>query len=284
MDLELRHLAAFVAVVDEGSFTAAAARQHVSQASVSRAVAGLEAAIGGAVLHRTSRQVRLTGLGSRVLPAARRALEDCAFIARSARRPADDLRIGHAWAAVGRHTTPLQLRWSDEMQGSQLVFIQSANPSVALVEGRVDAAISRRAIDDDRLDSTLVGVEQRYAAMARHDPLARRRWLSLDDLADRTVAIDDATGTTTLDMWPRGAAPTSTRIVHGIEDWLGVIAAGQGIGITAEATTHHYPRPGVVFRPIRDTEPVPVWLVWRRADPPEQLDVLTRQICLQYST
>lgn len=284
MDVELRHLAAFVAVVDQGSFTAAAATMHVSQASVSRAVAGLEAAIGGAVMHRTSREVGLTELGSRILPAARRVLEDCSFIARSGRARAADLRVGHAWAAVGRHTTPVQQRWSDELQGSELVFVQSANPSSALVEGRVDVAISRRTIDDARLESTLVGVEPRYAAMARSDPLARRRWLTLNDLADRTVAIDDASGTTTLDMWPRGAAPTATRIVRGIEDWLGVIAAGQGIGITAEATTHHYPRPGVVFRPIRDTEPVPVWLVWRRADPPEHLDVLTRQLCIEYST
>ena len=68
------------------------------------------------------------------------------------------------------------------------------------------------------------------------------------------------------------SAPNERRVVHGIEDWLSVIAAGQAIGVTAEATTHHYPRPGAVFRPIRDTEPMQIWRCWQRSDPPQLSD------------
>lgn len=39
------------------------------------------------------------------------------------------------------------------------------------------------------------------------------------------------------------------------------------MGVTAEATAHQYPRPGVVYRPVRDAEPVAVRLVRWRDDP-----------------
>lgn len=67
-------------------------------------------------------------------------------------------------------------------------------------------------------------------------------------------------------MWPADNRP---RIVHtrDIDDWLTIIAAGGGVGITAEGTTAQYRRDGVVFRPLRDAPPVAVRVVWRRHDP-----------------
>ena len=67
MDIDLRQLRAFVTVVDEGSFTEAATALHLSQASVSRAVASLETAIGAKVLRRTTREIGLTEVGAKVL-------------------------------------------------------------------------------------------------------------------------------------------------------------------------------------------------------------------------
>ena len=52
-----------------------------------------------------------------------------------------------------------------------------------------------------------------------------------------------------------------------IDDWLAVVAAGGGIGITAEGTTAQYRRDGVVFRPLRDAPPIDVQMIWRRHDP-----------------
>lgn len=283
MDLELRHLRAFVTVIDEGSFTDAAAALHVSQASVSRAVAALESVVGGTVLRRTTRDLSLTPLGARVLSAARRMLEDAAFIEGTGRQNPSDVRIGHAWAAVGRHTASIQRQWAAEHPGSELIFVQSSTETAGLAEGTADAAVMRRDIDDRRYDTVLVGVEARYAALARTDPLARRRVVTLNDFAGRTIAVDDQTGTTTLDLWPAESAPTATRLVHGVEDWLIVITAGQAVGITAEATTHHHPRPGVVFRPIRDAKPVPIWLAWRRNDPPTHLDTLVQLLSAAYA-
>jgi hypothetical protein len=52
-----------------------------------------------------------------------------------------------------------------------------------------------------------------------------------------------------------------------IDDWLAVIAAGGGIGITPEGTTAQYRRDGVVFRPLREAPPITVQMIWRRHDP-----------------
>ncbi|CAM5719396.1 Transcriptional regulator LysR family protein OS=Streptomyces glaucescens OX=1907 GN=SGLAU_28695 PE=3 SV=1 [Streptomyces glaucescens] len=37
--------------------------------------------------------------------------------------------------------------------------------------------------------------------------------------------------------------------------------------MTAESTAHQYRRPGVVYRPVRDAEPVAVRLAWWRDEP-----------------
>lgn len=274
MDVDLRQLRAFVAVVDEGSFTDAAVSLHTTQASVSRAVAALEKAIDAKVFRRSTREIALTEVGVRVLGPARKILEETERVQEAGRSGPWALRVGHAWAALGRHTTGLQKAWSDEFPGSELLFVQIDSPTTGLAEGQVDVAVLRRQVTDRRTESTLLGVEPRYAALAATDPLTRRRSVSLNDFVDRTVAIDDQTGTTTLDLWPPDNAPSTTRITAGMEDWLTLIAAGQAVGITAEATTHQHPRPGLKFRPVRDAEPIPVWLAWRRDDPPERLETL----------
>jgi DNA-binding transcriptional LysR family regulator len=97
----------------------------------------------------------------------------------------------------------------------------------------------------------MVGRERRYCALAADDPWARRRSVTLEEVRERTVAIDRRTGTTTTD----------------IDDWLAVIASGRCVGITPESTVTQYRRQGIAFRPLRDADPVPVWCTWRRQDP-----------------
>lgn len=59
--------ACFVAVADGGSFTAAAASLGLSKASVSKAVTRLEASLGVALLHRSSRTVTVSTAGAGLL-------------------------------------------------------------------------------------------------------------------------------------------------------------------------------------------------------------------------
>lgn len=76
MAIELEGVRAFVQVADLGSFTKAAARLGVSKSRVSLAVSALEREVGGRLLLRTTRAVRLTPEGEHFLPRALRLVED----------------------------------------------------------------------------------------------------------------------------------------------------------------------------------------------------------------
>jgi DNA-binding transcriptional LysR family regulator len=96
LDLELRHLMALVAVVDEGSFGRAAARLGYTQSTVSQQIAALEKAVGDAVFDRPGgpRPVRLTPLGQLVLAHGREVLANAATMADAIERfKAGDGRI-----------------------------------------------------------------------------------------------------------------------------------------------------------------------------------------------
>lgn len=131
-----------------------------------------------------------------------------------------------------------------------------------------DAAVVRRPLDDRRFDSAIVGLERRLCAVAADDPLAGRRSVRLADLGRRVLLIDRRTGTTTTELFPPDSRPV-TRETHDVDEWLTEISTGRCVGMTAESTAHQYPRPGVVYRPVRDAEPIAVRLAWWR-DAPHQ--------------
>lgn len=75
-NLSIRHLRAFVAVADSGSFTQAAAQLHLTQSTLTAAIKQLEEQAGLILLDRTTRRVFLSGEGERFLPIARGLLSN----------------------------------------------------------------------------------------------------------------------------------------------------------------------------------------------------------------
>jgi DNA-binding transcriptional LysR family regulator len=267
MDLELRHLRCLVAIVDSGSFTDAAIDLGISQAAVSRNLKALEQALGVRLLHRTSRNVAPTTAGVNALAQARQVLAAADNLVAEATTGHTRLRIGHAWAAMGRHTREFQRRWADRYPDVELHLIRTNSPTAGLAEGLCDIAVVRTEVDTRRFASAIVGRERRYCALAADDPWARRRSIGLNEIPERTLLVDPRTGSTTPDLWPPDARPP-TRETHDVDDWLAIIAAGgSSVGITPEGTTTQYRRDGVVFRPLRDAPPIAVQMIWRRPDP-----------------
>jgi LysR family transcriptional regulator, carnitine catabolism transcriptional activator len=88
----LRHVRAFVAVAEAGSFVGAAEVVHLGQPALSQGIANLETLVGVRLLERSSRSLRLTPAGEEFLIDARRTLE-----------LADKLmRTGEDWARARR--------------------------------------------------------------------------------------------------------------------------------------------------------------------------------------
>ena len=266
MDLELRHLRCLVAIVDAGTFTDAAIELGMSQAPVSRNLIALERVLGVRLLHRTSRTITPTTAGVHALAQARQVLAAADNLVAEATTGHTRLRIGHAWSAMGRYTREFQRRWADRYPEVELQLIRTNSATGGLAEGLCDIAVLRTTVDSKRFASAVVGHERRYCALAADDPWARRRSIRLGEIPQRTVLIDRRTGTTTPDLSPAVTRP-NFQDTRDIDDWLAVIAAGGGVGITPEGTTAQYRRDGVVFRPLRDAPPITVQMIWRQHDP-----------------
>jgi len=98
MAISLRQLEYFITVVDEGSFTGAAELLGVSQPGLSHQILALERELGGPLLERLPRKVRLTPAGRTALPHARASLAHAQRASSAARRTlgveAGELHVG----------------------------------------------------------------------------------------------------------------------------------------------------------------------------------------------
>ncbi|MEW6474801.1 MAG: LysR substrate-binding domain-containing protein [Actinomycetota bacterium] len=74
--MDVRRLRLFLAVVDHGTFTKAAAASYVSQPGLSKAVQELEREVGTALFDRTTQGVNLTSAGRALVPHARQVVRD----------------------------------------------------------------------------------------------------------------------------------------------------------------------------------------------------------------
>src|SRR5258708_38234297 len=169
MALELRHLRCLVAIADTATFTDAAIELGISQAAVSRNVLALEKVLGVRVLHRTSRSVTPTTAGVHVLAQARQVLIAADNLVAEAASGHTRLRIGHPWAAMGRHTREFQRRWAAEHPDVDVQVIRANSSTGGLAEGLCDVAVMRFPVDMRRYASAVVGYERRFCAIAADD-------------------------------------------------------------------------------------------------------------------
>jgi DNA-binding transcriptional LysR family regulator len=148
MAVSLRQLEYFVAVVDDGSFTAAAVRLHVSQPGLSHQIRALERQLGGPLLERLTRGVRLTPAGRIALPHARASLAHAERARTAALRAsgvdAGELHVGTLFSiSVG--VLPAALRsWRTAYPdvGVRLVEFRRSDDLIAAMEaGQADVAV-----------------------------------------------------------------------------------------------------------------------------------------------
>ena len=263
MNVELRHLRALAAIGDEGTITGAAAVLHISQPALSRTLEQLESRVGVRLVERTTRTLALTDAGRRLYERAHlilHQLDDALAEAAAGVRP---LRIGFAWAALGDRTVPLLRTWREKHPDTAIRVHRGDDPEAALRRGEIDAALLRTApAPGAGLEVRSLYQEARLAAVPEDDPLARRPAVRLADLTDRPVVLC-ATAATTDGLWPEGRRPRTFEVAN-VDEWLTVIATGDAVGVTAQATEHSHPHPGVRYLPLADAPPVTVRVAWPR--------------------
>jgi len=74
--MDIHAIQAFLTIVDQGSFSEAAEVLHLTQPAISKRLAALEAQLGVRLIDRSQRELRLTDAGNRLLPHARRIVDE----------------------------------------------------------------------------------------------------------------------------------------------------------------------------------------------------------------
>ncbi|MFF7410728.1 LysR family transcriptional regulator [Streptomyces lydicus] len=265
MSIELRHFRCFLAIADTLSVTRAAERLHLTQPAVSRTLRQLEQRLGVRLVDRSTHHLALTPDGESFRDQAAIAVTAFDRALRQARHTGWPLRLGHAWSAAGTDTTALLRRWHEEHPDTPLELLRIDDRTAGLARGDVDAALLRGEVRTPGLLTEQLTTEPRVAGLPADDPLAHRAALSLTELADRTIALNIVSGTTTLDLWPPHARPSATLTIGNTDDWLAAITGGRAVGVTTSATAEMHPHPSMAYVPLTDAAPVPVVLAWRDA-------------------
>jgi len=190
--MNLRQLACFVAIVEEGSFTRAARSVGITQPSLSQHVRALEEELGGAVLERLPRGVALTPAGRTLLPEARAALRAVERGRRGARAAlaleAGDLEIATVLSmAVGLLPRYIRL-WHQRHPDVGIRLQEFRHRSLleeAVEQGVADFAIGPLPLRTWEGPLEQVSWEEFVVVAPPGDPLASRRRVRLEELADR---------------------------------------------------------------------------------------------------
>ncbi|BDS06079.1 LysR family transcriptional regulator [Oceaniferula spumae] len=161
LETDLLSLRTFVAVVEEGGFSAAAKRVHRTQSAISLQIAKLEDRLGTQLLERSTRAVSVTPAGETFISYARRILElaDEAALAVTAPDEATLLRVGFADYLAPQHLHTLLARF------------RRAHPNcdLSLVLGYGAELISK--LEDNELDLVFAGPEGKRGTQLWDEPL-----------------------------------------------------------------------------------------------------------------
>jgi DNA-binding transcriptional LysR family regulator len=190
--VDLNALTIFLAVAQERSFSRAAAKVHRTQPAVSQAVRRLEVELGEALFDRSSKSGTLTEAG-RMLQNYGQRLIRLAEETESAVRELRDLKrgrvlIGANEAAV--HTLlPLIGRFRQRFPDIAIDVrrVPARQIAVEVQQGSLDFGALTFHPAEEGLLEVLVGSDELVLLVAPSHPLARRRQVSMDEVAAEPV-------------------------------------------------------------------------------------------------
>lgn len=276
--MDLRHLRAFVAVAEEGTFTKAARRLHISQPPLSRQVRQLEHELGTAVFVRRHDGIELTPDGTTLLERAQVALtafREFEEFTKSVSSRARPVRVGIGWGlweAVERIRSHHAKRFPDvRISAEDLCSERSPGP-----DRRVDVAVVRRPVDEALYESAPLFEEQFVALLAHTHALALRKSVKLTELASEPLLLYDrclGPGVYDKTLALYQAAGIRPRIVGGqpppyAQGAMMLVASGEGyyVGIASRFTQTHRAS-GIAVVPLNEPDArLDVRIAWKRGD------------------
>jgi DNA-binding transcriptional LysR family regulator len=265
--VELRQLATFIAVAEEGSFTRAADRLHVVQSAVSAGVRNLEKELGVMLFDRSTHHVKLTDAGRALLPEARATLS----AAQAARDAVDEARGGL------RGTVVLGTMQAQGMRAINLAGIlaefRADHPAVeveirheggssetahAVREGRLDLGfVSLPGDGPSGLELVPVAREPIMLAVSARHRLAAEADIELATLRDETmVDLPSGWGIRMAVDWSYATAGVTRTVNYEVNDMatmIDFIRKGLAVGLLPPSLVET--ADDIAFVPVRDHPP-----------------------------
>ncbi len=276
MDIELRHLRAFVAVAEELNFTRAAARLSIAQQGLSAQIRQLEERIGTRLFDRDTRRVTLTEAGSALYQQARALLADAEAAVDAARTAGlvatRSLTVGFVVAIEHGSFAHVLTEYSQRFPETRVMirFGDATDPSGGLRSGQADVAFVYGPFDRIGLETRPLFAEPLGVVMAADHPLAMVDEPSLEQiLAEPT--FDFATADSAWrDFWMAtalrsGRPPRIVAQFHALDGLVEALRAKLGIHTGSRALAE-MGGPGLVWRPIAELGVLEHAVAWRTGD------------------
>lgn len=202
MSFTLRQLGYFVAAAEHGSVAGAARELHISQPSISAAVAKLEELFGVQLFHRRHGQgVALTPAGNQVLARARGLLahaqdfeHDVAGLATEVR---GEIAVG-CFSSFAPFFMPSLVAAFAKAYPSAVITLREGDDETMLAglqSGFFEALIMYEQAARDDVESVLLGEFAPYALLPAGHSLAKKRRVSLHELCREPMILLDMTPT-----------------------------------------------------------------------------------------
>ena len=201
--MDIRQLKAFVAIAETGTFTAGAARVHVTQAAISMQIRQLENETGAQLFVRAPRRVILTEAGEKLLVRAYvilrehdAALEEMAALTGAHR---GRLRIGSASAMVAGDPLP-QILCELKKTHDAVETSVSSGTSEELVQhvlaGELDVAFVSLPVEARGIQTELLSEDYLVAIASPRHKMASQKVVSAYSLAGEKLILGERGGNT----------------------------------------------------------------------------------------
>ncbi|WP_406637351.1 LysR family transcriptional regulator [Amycolatopsis sp. WGS_07] len=267
--MDLRSLRYFVAVAEERHFGRAAARLHMTQPPLSRAIKQLETDLGASLLDRSPAGVTLTAAGTALYDEARTLLAgaDQARARVAAAAGPGTLTLG----TLADSSEPVGIRLAGEFRERHpgvRISVREADltdPTTGLRAGLVDVALTRIPFDTTGIRTQVLRADPMGVVLRADDPLAGRAQVRREELADRTwFRFPDGTDARWQEFWSGGAA--GGPVVRTVHECLQAVLWNGTVGLAPLA--HSFPE-GVTTVPLAGYPPSRLVVAWRTdSEPP----------------
>jgi DNA-binding transcriptional LysR family regulator len=279
LSLTLKQLRYAVAAADAGNVTQAAQNLHVSQPSISVAIAQIEAHYGRKLfVRRKGEGVGLTSFGATFMRDARAMLEQAARLNRlgqAAESVSGQVTLGCFTDLAPYYVPALIGEFRKKMPAIAVDFRDAGFDELAgqIAKGSIDLALTYDLGLGSGIERQTLIELRPYAMLAAQHPLARKTAVSLADLANHPLILTDQALSWQHIVALFNAAGLEVDVAmraSSFELQRSLVANGLGIAVayTRPRADQSYDGRKLAIRPISDRLPAQrILLAWAKGEP-----------------